>query len=49
MAKKKKEDAAEETVEAKPEKKNLSKDVQALMKDGKTEHQARQIAAIQSR
>ena len=46
MAKKKKEDSEE--VEAKPEK-NLSSKVKALMKDGKTEHQARQIAAIQSR
>ncbi len=48
MAKKKKEDV-EETVEAKPEKKNLSSAVKDLMKEGKTEHQARQIAAIQSR
>ena len=47
MAKKKKEDS-EKSAEAKPEK-SLGSDIKALMKDGNTEHQARQIVSLQSR
>ena len=49
MAKKKKDEKSEEVAKAKPEKKNLSSAVEALMKDGKTEYQARQVIKLQSR